>query len=752
MLACLACSREIRDAGARWCPYCGASLRDDDPVAAHADTRSSPTRRGGFLRPDLPLSQYGPLNDARFAPGQIFASRYRIVSLLGRGAMGEVYRAEDLKLRQPVALKLIRVRVAPGDERLQRFVAEVRLAREIAHPNVCRVYDIGEAEGWHYLSMEFVDGETLESLLRRIGRLPGEKALDMARQLCAGLAAAHDRGVLHRDLKPSNIMVDGRGRIKIMDFGLAVPSGESTIGELAGTPAYMAPEQLAGDRTTERTDLYALGLVFYDLFAGRMLFPVHTFEERVLASHATPLARVSLPGIDPMVERIIESCLERDPAERPMSALAVAAVLPGGDPLAAALAEGRVPSADMIAAAGRKGALPPALAWTILAAVLGGTLGIASQAHVLSVTPSDVPKPPVVLAERARDILTIAGVNDTEADREFWFAPDPSRASLAGASASTATAAGDGRDARRITVKFVYRQSAQYLVPQNMFHLVTEDDPPADVAGMATVTLDPLGRLIRFGRTPGEGERSKASGPKADWGRLFSEAGLDSSEFVPAEPHETPLVPHDSRLAWERRVTPRSPIRVTAATLDGKAVHFNVADDGVTPDVSRNPFSTGRSPTGEAVLWILSVSIFTGAAVLARQNLRLGLGDVRGARRLGMFVTCAGVLSMILHAHHVPVALEALTFVFAASGWALVWAGFTWLIYISLEPHVRRTWPNALISWTRLLAARVRDPLVGRDLLVGLLAGIVLTAMQIVRMRFTDHPPPDAPLESLRSV
>jgi serine/threonine-protein kinase len=276
MPACLACSRDVRDGAAVWCPYCGAPLRDNDTTAADAATISGPLPLGSVPEPDLRLTQYGPLNDARFAPGQIFASRYRIVSLLGRGAMGEVYRAEDLKLGQPVALKLIAVRVARGDERLQRFIAEVRLAREIAHPNVCRVYDIGEAEGWHYLSMEFVDGETLQSLMGRIGRLSGEKALDMARQLCAGLAAAHDRGVLHRDLKPSNIMVDGRGRIRILDFGLAVPSGASTIGELAGTPAYMAPEQLVGDQATERTDVYALGLVFYELFAGRMLFPVRT--------------------------------------------------------------------------------------------------------------------------------------------------------------------------------------------------------------------------------------------------------------------------------------------------------------------------------------------------------------------------------------------------------------------------------------------------------------------------------------------
>jgi predicted Ser/Thr protein kinase len=236
-------------------------------------------------------SQLGPLSDVRFAPGRIFASRYRIVSLLGRGAMGEVYRAEDLRLGQAVALKLLSGHGSRGPDGLRRFVSEVRLARGIAHPNVCRVYDIGEAEEWHYLSMEYVDGETLKSLQNRIGGLSTEKALDIARQLCAGLAAAHDRGVLHRDLKPSNIMIDGRGRVRIMDFGLAVPTSEGSVREVAGTPAYMAPEQFAGERVTERTDLYALGLVLHELFAGRPFFAASTFEER--ATGVQPFGRGS---------------------------------------------------------------------------------------------------------------------------------------------------------------------------------------------------------------------------------------------------------------------------------------------------------------------------------------------------------------------------------------------------------------------------------------------------------------------------
>jgi hypothetical protein len=732
-----------------------ASMAGHSTPVRTTTTASAPPR-GDRLEPSDRLAHHGPLDGANFAPGQIFAARHRIVSLLGRGAMGEVYRAEDLKLGQPVALKLVTTRAARGDEHVRRSLAEVRLARGIAHPNVCRVYDIGEADGWCYISMELVDGETLASLLRRIGRLPPEKALDMARQLCAGLAAAHDCGVLHRDLKPSNIMVDGRGRIRILDFGLAVPSGEWTIGEIAGTPAYMAPEQLVGGRATEQTDLYALGLVLYELYSGRPLFSVQTLEERRhITSHDTSVAH-PLPGIDPEIERIIHSCLNKDPAERPKSALAIAAILPGGDPLAAAMAEGRLPSPDMIAAAGRKGVLPPGLAWTLLAAVLVGTVVVASQAYVVSVAPWEVPKPPDVLAERARDVLALAGADETQADREFWFAPDPSRASLVGASLSTASAASSGRNAPRVPIKFVYRQSPQYLVPQNLLRVVTDSDPPANVPGMATVTLDPVGRLVRFDRVLVQEERFQASASPPNWDRLFTEAGLRLNEFVPTEPHGAPLVPHNSRLGWDKRAALSSPLHVTVATLDGKAVHFDVAGDGVTPDAPRNPFSTGRSRATDALLVGVVGLIFARAAILARRNLRLGQGDRQAARNVAVFVMCASVLSGILRAHHVPVALEEVTFLFGMIGSTLFWGAFTWVIYISLEPLVRRVWPYTLISWTRLMAGRLRDPLVGRDVLAGLLAGVMLTGMTIVRLRMAHRAPPDLfvlpALETLRSV
>jgi serine/threonine protein kinase len=195
----------------------------------------------------------------RFAPGSIVAGRYRLVALLGRGGMGEVYRADDLTLDQPVALKFLAEGIAASDTRLARFHNELRVARQVSHKNVCRLYDLGEADGRRFLTMEYVDGEDLAALLRRIGRIPEDKAIQMARQLCAAVAAAHERGVLHRDLKPANVMIDGDGNVRITDFGIATAAGDANT-DVAGTPQYMAPEQLAGRPASIRTDIYALGL------------------------------------------------------------------------------------------------------------------------------------------------------------------------------------------------------------------------------------------------------------------------------------------------------------------------------------------------------------------------------------------------------------------------------------------------------------------------------------------------------------
>ena len=236
----------------------------------------SPPRVGRLSSDSIPVGG--------FTPGSILADRYRIIGLLGRGGMGEVYRADDLKLGQPVALKFLPRALASDPVRRERFFAEVRITRQLAHPNICRVYDIEDFEDQPFLSMEYIDGEDLASLIKRIGYLTNQKALEITRQLVAGLAAAHDRGVLHRDLKPANIMIDGHGRVRITDFGLAIAAeDESQALEMFGTPAYMAPEQFAGKGASVRSDIYALGLILYEIYCGKKVFAAPTIPESARA-------------------------------------------------------------------------------------------------------------------------------------------------------------------------------------------------------------------------------------------------------------------------------------------------------------------------------------------------------------------------------------------------------------------------------------------------------------------------------------
>src|SRR5262249_14894134 len=306
-----------------------------------------------------------------------------------------------------------------------RFRNEVRIARQVSHPNVCRVYDLGEMEGLYFLSMEYVDGEDLGSLLRRIGRLPGDKALEIARKLCAGLAAAHEKGVLHRDLKPTNVMLDGRGQVLLTDFGLAGLAGDFEGAEVRnGTPAYMAPEQLAGEEVTIKSDIYALGLVLYEIFTGKLPFESTTLAGLIRAQResAPPSPASLVRDLDPMVERVILRCLQAKAAMRPASALAVAAALPGGDPLAAALAAGETPSPQMVAAAGAGGGLPLRIGAPILFFVFAAfAASYAIQVRASALAMLQPPYGPEVLAQKARDTIQKLGGAEPGVDESWGF-------------------------------------------------------------------------------------------------------------------------------------------------------------------------------------------------------------------------------------------------------------------------------------------------------------------------------------------
>ncbi|MFN0056003.1 MAG: protein kinase domain-containing protein [Planctomycetales bacterium] len=273
------------------------------------------------MQPEAPVSP-APPPASKFVPGTLLLERYRIVSLLGRGGMGEVYRADDLRLDQPVALKFLMPTAGGEAVAIARISQEVKLARWVTHANVCRVHDLGQAEGLQFLSMEFVDGEDLSTLLHRAGGFPRARALDLARQMSAGLMAAHAKSVIHRDLKPANLLLDRQGRLVITDFGLAACSEQLSAQRTAvGTLPYMAPEQLFGQRATERSDLYALGLVLHELFTGKRVFRAETYEEllKVRRTVKDAASRID-PALPDDVRQIVLQCLAFDSQARPVSA------------------------------------------------------------------------------------------------------------------------------------------------------------------------------------------------------------------------------------------------------------------------------------------------------------------------------------------------------------------------------------------------------------------------------------------------
>ncbi len=338
-MKCQACASEVPE-GTTSCISCWKVVDAEEapgPVPSDRATQALAGNKG---------------NGKHFLPGTILAGRYRIVSLLGCGGMGAIYRADDVKLDVPVALKLLPDPLAGDETSIRLLLNEVRLARQVSHPNVCRVYDVGEVEGRHLICMEFIDGQDLAALLRREGRLPLARAVEIARGICDGLEAAHQEGILHRDLKPANLMIDKRGRVRITDFGLAVLA-ETVRGVTAreGTPAYMAPEQHCGREVTVQSDLYALGLVLYELFTGRKTFAADSCQGLArLHREASPAAPSSLEeGLDPAIETVILRCLEKDPRARPASARAVAAALPARDTVTEGAAVKTLLASDILA-------------------------------------------------------------------------------------------------------------------------------------------------------------------------------------------------------------------------------------------------------------------------------------------------------------------------------------------------------------------------------------------------------------------
>jgi serine/threonine-protein kinase len=671
----------------------------------------------------------GESNVGSFVAGTVLASRYRIIGLLGKGGMGEVYKAEDIKLSQTVALKFLPDHLQKDSAALERFHSEVRHARQVAHVNVCRVFDIGEIDGKHFLSMEFIDGDDLSSLLRRVGRLSSERAIEIARQLCVGLSAIHNAGILHRDFKPANVIIDSKGKARITDFGIAGLEEEIARDNLrAGTPAYMSPEQITGKEVSTRSDIYALGLVLYEIFTGKQAFTADSIPEMIRKQTSETLTNPSefVKGIDPLVESVISQCIAKNPKDRPPSALHVAMALPGGNPLQFALDAGQTPTPEMIAASPKKGALKPVVALLCLLGVIVSLISIVyinGRYKTFNLTP--LQKSPEALADRAETMVKNFGYADKPADKRHDY--ERNRDFLQYAKENKWTDTADRlRTGQPYEIYFLYRQS-----PKPFTNFVRnegglgESNPPFEVPGMVNVSLDTTGRLIEFRAIPPENTANVTEIPKTDWTKLFTEAGLDLNKFEKVAPEWTPLVGFDERMAWQGTLADWTdiPIRIEAAAFQGKPVYFRIIPPWQKPQNAQPAASLSLI---ELIELVILLTAFVFSVFLVWRNIRSGRADLRGAGKIALVFFIFNLIFQLttssLHFADIGAELLAVIDAMEASLFNGIISGIS---YCAVEPFVRRWWSEIFISWSRLLGGDFRDPMVGRDILVGALLGLL---------------------------
>ena len=767
MPKCDSCQAEV-DSKDKFCASCGAAIQiessvDDGYGATRVYSKEEPkvpySRAPGRRSSSAGLGSSSSSMEAsshRFPPGTILGERFRIVGPLGKGGMGEVYRADDLKLAQSVALKFLPENLTQDPERLELLYNEVRLARSVSHPNVCRVYDIGEIEGQHFLSMEFIDGEDLSSLLRRIGRLPGDKGIDIARQICGGLYAAHERGVIHLDLKPSNIMIDGRGKVRITDFGLArrtMTSGNQS--GMVGTPAYMAPEQLAGGGVGEHSDIYALGLIFHEIFTGKPVFRASSIAEMIRIRDQSAPSRISavFKDLDPVVNKIIQRCLDNDPAHRPANVVQIAAALPGGDPLAAAVAAGETPSPELIAASGNVGGIQPRWAMLLLSlffVAMAFCLFMVRLASPLKEASFELK--PAVLEHQAQDVckdlLGIDPVTVRDSSFGYWYNPDriPASASLK-------------QETDDQNLEFWYRQSPTYLSPNHPFlyarqpRQVTLVDPAPITTGMAGVRLNGNGKLREISVVPSLSmppDESKVEMVTDEiWTMAFQWAGFRYQDFETVACQWTPPWNADKCYAWQLKSSSNEAgeLRIEAASFQGQVCYFQVIHPWTTRQWTLpshlpnrgNAAGSGVTNFGElaqdALFFLLGGPLLIISIILAIHNLKLGSTDKVGALKFAAVMLICDFLLGIFESHHnSSVGLEMTTILSCLINGLGRTVRF-WIYYLALEPFVRKTWPKVLVSWNRLLQGKVTDPFVSKQILIGCVLGAIgagLVALSVI--------------------
>ena len=701
---------------------------DDSPAVDLAVT-AAPAQAS-----DTPTS--GPGSAAwRYAPGAIVAGRYRIVALAGRGGMGEIYRADDLTLDQPVALKFLPDGTSRDTTRLAQFHNELRVARQVSHKHVCRLYDLGEADGRRFLTMEYIDGDDLGTLLRRIGRFPQDRAVTIARQLCAGVAAAHDRGVIHRDLKPANVMIDRDGNVRIADFGIATGVALRDV-PLAGTPQYMAPEQLTGTPASIATDIYSLGLVLFEIFTGKRVHEAETFAElRALHDTGTvPTPSAIVRDLDPAVERVILRCLDADARKRPPSALTVAAALPGGQPLEEVLASGLTPSPQLLASIAESGAMPLWQALVVVLAVVAGVALYAAMAPAVTLArlvPLD--RPPAVLADRAEQILASVGYVGPRGDIAEGFVASSDY--LSWIAQTDQSPQRWQRLSSGPALLYWYRTSPRELVPRPLALRATLADPPPAESGMQTVVFDTRGRLVLLSVVPPQFDPDPFTGDSASppWPQLFQAAGLDIATFSAVAPQWNPRDYADVREAWEGPFDDSGQkVRVEASAYRGGPVSFAIVGPW-TRATRMQPTRSSSDRTAYAVISFATIALITGAILLARHNVRARRADLTGATRLAVAALAIELTAWLFGFQHLSNVRAEIGSLVVIAGDAVFVGALLWAAYVAIEPYCRRFWPHMLLGWSRLLAGHIRDARVGRDVLIGLGAGVLWLGIDLAR-------------------
>ena len=661
------------------------------------------------------------------SPGQT-VSHYRILHKLGEGGMGIVYQAEDTTLGRQVALKVLPPELAADPRRKARLVREARAASALNHPNIVTVHEVASSDGLEFIVMELISGQPLSKSIPAKG-MQVKEALRLAVQIADGLATAHAAGIVHRDLKPGNIMLTGDGRAKLLDFGLAkyteggleVSQTQTLEGAVVGTVAYMSPEQAEGKVVDARSDVFSFGAVLYEMLTGKCAFSRGSAASTLAAilKEDPPPPSELARGVPAGLELVILRCLRKDPAARFQRMDEVRAML---DQFERELESGAT-SPETVAAAGEEfgGSVREAVLCLVAALgflFLGMLLRTATSLH----SGTQLELPPDALAAKAREIASSLGYRQKPLDTASGFSYDTAYLSQLTGKARWSKV----KDHRPTPAYFWYRESPWPLGAVGP-DVVTPVDPPSTIPGMISIQLDTQGRLAWFQAVPPV-RLSASDSREADWNALFTAAGLDIGQFTPVPAEWHPLVSSNVRRAWKGIYPgqPDLPVRVEAASLAGKTVFFRIIEPWVTTAPNQTPIRDS------SLRKAFSLVVYLGVCWLAWRNLRSGRGDRQAAFRFGSCMLVTRLIYMAAAGEFRHYFGLGQRYEWKSFGDALFFGGVAWAAYMALEPLIRRKWPHSLLSWSRMLAGRLRDPLLGRDILVGVAAGCAAAVLNLI--------------------